>query len=142
MFHVRVFPDKSRSSHQRCSVKKGVLRNFAKFIRFQSLSFNNVAGLRPSTLLKERLWHRCFLVNFVKFLRTPLGHCFCKSLNRLVLISFIFTFFFITMHEIDTAAEVPLEPFQTFMIEIFCKNSYSFCLLTRISTPSRKLAWL
>ena len=25
----------------------------------------------PSTLLKKRLWHRCFPVNFVKFLRTP-----------------------------------------------------------------------
>ena len=27
--------------------------------------------LRPATLLKKRLWHRCFPVNFVKFLRTP-----------------------------------------------------------------------
>ena len=27
--------------------------------------------LRPATLLKMRLWHRCFPVNFVKFLRTP-----------------------------------------------------------------------
>ena len=42
-----------------------------------------------------------------------------KSLNRLVLICFIFTFFLITMHEIDTAAEVHLEPFQTYMIEFF-----------------------
>ena len=32
--------------------------------------FNKVAGLRPATLLKERLWHRCFLVNFTKFLET------------------------------------------------------------------------
>ena len=40
--------------------------------------------------------------------------------------------FLITMHEIDTAAEVDLEPFQTYMIEIFCENGYSFCLLTRI----------
>ena len=29
------------------------------------------AGLRPATLLKKRLWHRCFPVNFAKFLRTP-----------------------------------------------------------------------
>ena len=28
-------------------------------------------GLRPATLLKKRLWRRCFPVNFVKFLRTP-----------------------------------------------------------------------
>ena len=27
-------------------------------------------GLRPATLLKKRLWHRCFPVNFVNFLRT------------------------------------------------------------------------
>ena len=26
---------------------------------------------RLATLLKKRLWHRCFLVNFVKFQRTP-----------------------------------------------------------------------
>ena len=26
---------------------------------------------RPATLLKKRLWHTCFLVNFAKFLRTP-----------------------------------------------------------------------
>ena len=36
--------------------KKGVLRNFAKFTG-------------PSTLLKKRLWHRCFPVSFTKFLR-------------------------------------------------------------------------
>ena len=30
--------------------------------------FNKVEGLRPATLLKMRLWHRCFPVNFVKFL--------------------------------------------------------------------------
>ena len=33
--------------------------------------FNKVAGLRAATLLKKRLWHRCFPVNFAKFLRTP-----------------------------------------------------------------------
>ena len=55
-----------------------------------------------------------------------------KSLNRLGLICFIFTFFLITMREIDTTAKVLLEPFQTYMMEIFCKNSYSFSLLTRI----------
>ena len=37
----------------------------------QSLLFNKVSDLRPATLLKKRLWHRCFYVNFVKFLRTP-----------------------------------------------------------------------
>ena len=53
---------------------KGVLRNFAKFTGkhlFQSFFFNKVAGLSPATLLKKRLWHRCFPVDFAKFIRTP-----------------------------------------------------------------------
>ena len=32
--------------------------------------FNKVAGLRSATLLKKSLWHRCFPMNFVQFLRT------------------------------------------------------------------------
>ena len=62
-----------RSSHQRCSIKKYVLRNLTKFIKkylCQSLFINKVAGLRPVTLLKKSLWHSCFPVNFAKFLRT------------------------------------------------------------------------
>ena len=54
--------------------KKGVLRNFAKLTEkqlCQSLFFNKFPDLRPETLLKKRLWHRCFPVNFAKFLRTP-----------------------------------------------------------------------
>ena len=74
----------TRSSHQRCSVRKGVLRNFAKFtgkhlcqVRF----YNKVAGPEPVTLLKKRLWHRCFPMNIAKLLRTlfhrtPLNDCF------------------------------------------------------------------
>ena len=48
-------------------LKKGVLKNFTKFTGkhlYQSLLFNKVAAL-----LKRRHWHRCFPVNFVKFLR-------------------------------------------------------------------------
>ena len=73
-FHSLLFSVLDRSSHQRCSIKKGVLKNFAKFTGkhlCQSFFFNKVAGLRPATLLKKRLWHRCFPVNFTKFLRTP-----------------------------------------------------------------------
>ena len=36
-------------------------------------SFGSVLwGLRPATLLKKRFWHRCFPVNFTKFLRKPI----------------------------------------------------------------------
>ena len=54
---------------------KKFFRNFKEFTGkdlSQSLFFNKVAGLWPETLLKKRLWHRCFSVNFEKFLITPL----------------------------------------------------------------------
>ena len=47
-----------RSSHRRCSLRKGILRNFAKFI-----------GKRPCQSFFFR--HGYFPVNFEKFLRTP-----------------------------------------------------------------------
>ena len=68
---------------QRCSIKKGLLRTFAKFTGkhlCQSLFFNKVAGLNnkdmsllfwPVTLLIKRLWYWCFPVNLAKFSRTP-----------------------------------------------------------------------
>ena len=74
----------NRNSHQRCSVRLGVLRNFTKFTGkhlCQSLFFNKAAGLRTATLLKKGLWHRCFPVNFVEFLRTPFSQ---KSSGRLL----------------------------------------------------------
>ena len=67
--------------------KKFVPRNFAKFTGkhlCQSLFFNKVAGLRPATLLKKRLWHRCFPVNFPKFLGTP----FLQNTSRRLLLKF------------------------------------------------------
>ena len=54
-----------RSSHQKCSMKKGVLINFAKFTgkhMCQSLFFRKVAGLR--------LRHRCFPVNFCEIFKS------------------------------------------------------------------------
>ena len=53
--------------------KKAILKNLARFTGkqlCQGLFFNKVAGLE-STLLKYRLRHRCFLVNFAKFLKVP-----------------------------------------------------------------------
>ena len=63
-----------RSSCPEVFCKKGALKNLAKLtgkhLR-QSLFFNKVAGVRPATFLKKRLWHSCVPVNFVKFLRAP-----------------------------------------------------------------------
>ena len=47
-----------RSSHQRCSMIKFTGKHLCQ-------------DLRPATLLKKRLWHRCFPVNFSKILKTP-----------------------------------------------------------------------
>ena len=38
----------------------------------ESSSRDHPVGLRPATLLKKRLWRRCFPVNFAKFLRTSI----------------------------------------------------------------------
>ena len=73
-----------RSSRPEVFCKKGILRNFAKITEkhlSQSFFFNKVAGIRPATLLKKRLWHKCFPVNFAKFLKTHFlqnnsGDCF------------------------------------------------------------------
>ena len=56
-----------RRSRRRCSLKKVVLKNFAKFTGkhlCRSLFLNKAAGPRPVTLLKKRLQHRCILVKF------------------------------------------------------------------------------
>ena len=86
----------SRSSHRRCFVRKVVLRNFAKFtgkhLR-QSLFFNKVAGLWPTTLFKKDsgtdvfLW---ILQNFKEhvFYITPLGDCFSVSQETVLNIQF------------------------------------------------------
>ena len=74
-----------RSSRPDVLCKKGVLRNFGKFIEkhmCQKLFFNKVAGLRPATLLKKSLCHRCFSMNFAKFLLSTSGGCFCFLKSR------------------------------------------------------------
>ena len=54
----------SRSSRLEMFCKKDVLKNFTKFTGKHLCP-------KPATLLKKRLSHRCFPVNYAKFLRTP-----------------------------------------------------------------------
>ena len=58
---------------QRCSVKKVFLKISQNS---QENTCTRVSFLiklqRPTTSLKQRLWHRSFPVNFAKFLRTPI----------------------------------------------------------------------
>ena len=94
-----------RSSHPWCSVRESVFRNFVKFT-----GKHLCQGLFFATLLKKRFWHRCFPVNFRKFLRTPF---YTEH----------FWWLLLTIHEKDTANEALLEPSQTLMMELFCENS-------------------
>ena len=75
---------KARSSHQRSSVRKGILRNFAKFTGkhlHQSLFFNKVAGLANNFTEKKALV-QAFSCDFCEisknntFLHTSLDDCF------------------------------------------------------------------
>ena len=76
-------------------MKKGAFRNFIKFTgkhSCQGLFFNKVVGLSPATSLKDRLWHRCFPVNFAKFLRT----LFLQNTSWRLLLEVAFSFTNIT----------------------------------------------
>ena len=84
---VNMWFNTCRSSYQRCSIIKSVLKNFVKFTGkhlYQNLP-------RPATLLKKGLWNRCFPVNFTKFLRTP----FLQNTSRRLLLDLIRIRFYI-----------------------------------------------
>ena len=105
--HIRIFC-KSWSFILRCffplSILKGisvaeklaqtweyVFKNFTKFTEkhlCQSLCYNKVVDLIRlywKTLLKKRLWHMYFPVNFARFLRTPFLQ---NTFGQLFLVSF------------------------------------------------------
>ena len=57
---------KARSRHQRSSVRKGILRNFAKFTgkyQYQSFFFNKVAGL-ANNFIKTKTLAQAFSCEF------------------------------------------------------------------------------
>ena len=58
-----------RSRHWRSSVRKDVLRNFAKFT--EKHLCQSIFLSADAALLKKGLWWKCFPVNFTKFRRTP-----------------------------------------------------------------------
>ena len=63
----------TRRSRSDLFCKERALKNCTKYTGkhlCQSLFCNDVAGLSHENLLKNRLWNRCFFVNFAKFLKT------------------------------------------------------------------------
>ena len=74
--------------HQEEKVKRSMLKkkNICIFKKDFPLIKTNIdiywKSNKRGTLLKKSLWHRCFAVNFAKFLRTPFlqntGGCFLR----------------------------------------------------------------
>ena len=68
------------------SIKSQILKRYRNFViqkSYEGRAFLPIPfSLRHATLLKERLWHRCFPVNFVKFPRT----CFLQNTSRRLLL--------------------------------------------------------
>ena len=63
-----------RTSHQRCSIKKGFLKKISQNSQENTsdrVSFLIKLQALACIFIKSRRWDRCFTVNFVKFLRTP-----------------------------------------------------------------------
>ena len=61
----------NRSSRPNMFCEKGVLVFLEISQNSQENTCARVSGLRSVTLLKQRLWHRCFPMYFAKFLRAP-----------------------------------------------------------------------
>ena len=75
-FLMQIILDKTEAATRVILLKKVFLKisqnspeNTSATVSF--LKKSQASG-RLVTLLKRRLWHRCFLVNFAKFLTTPL----------------------------------------------------------------------
>ena len=77
-----------KSNHRRCSIKK-------LFLKISQNSQENTCARvsflvkLESTLLKKRLWHWCFPVNFAKFFRTP----FLRNTSALLLLLLALDYF-------------------------------------------------
>ena len=69
--------------------------HFSKFnikdqkVRSTHQRYSVIRRCKSATLLKKRLWHRCFSVNFVKFVRTP----FLQDTSGLLLLKSTFLVF-------------------------------------------------
>ena len=75
-----VFIQKKLEADTRGVLKKNVLKNFAKFIGkhvSQSILFNEVAGLRPATLLKKETLAQIFSYEFCEIFKNTFSYRDC-----------------------------------------------------------------
>ena len=77
MFHSRGLNNKMNRMHKKALriTYNGKASSFPKLLEKDNSVTIHHRNIKiqawPATLLKKRLWHRCFPVNFEKFLRTP-----------------------------------------------------------------------
>ena len=82
LVNVGLLPTSGKKQQpQKVFCETAVLKNFTRKHLYRSLLLNKVTGPKPATLLKRILRHRCFPVNFMKFLRIAFyrirqGNCF------------------------------------------------------------------
>ena len=77
MEKITTIANSIRSRRPEVLCKKGVLRNFEKFIGkhlYQSLFFNKVAGLRSATLLKKETLVQVFSCEFCEIAKNTFLH--------------------------------------------------------------------
>ena len=68
-WELTIFTKSSEAVARRCSVKEVLLEISQNSQENSCTKVSFLIKLQPSTLLKKRLWDRCFPVNFAKFLR-------------------------------------------------------------------------
>ena len=68
-WELTIFTKSSEAVARRCSVKEVLLEISQNSQENSCTKVSFLIKLQASTLLKIRLWHRCFPVNFAKFLR-------------------------------------------------------------------------
>ena len=100
--------------------------------------FNKVAGLRPAKLLKKRLRHRCYPVNFAKFLRTP----FLQNTSGQLLLPFIWLPFIDDVFFIWTDGEDLLKKFLAFCEKYSETNNMKSVIKFKISQSTKTINFL
>ena len=119
--------------YQRCFVKTLFLRIPINSQEDTCVRVSFLTSCRPATLLKKRLWHMCFPVNLLKFLRTP----FCKEHLRWLLLYYLRQIHIIIIFWWFSYKQVH-RPKQTSKMELLAKivNDLQL-LLTILITPSQ-----
>ena len=130
------------SVSRRCSLKK----MFEKVHKFTGKHLYHSLFFNTATLLKKRLWHRCFLVNFAKFLRTSF---LLKTSGRVVLsvssqinwirLSQLSAYLFLNkLHRLDWFWCIIIESRRLFLCVCVCVCVFVLChmrVLSNLQSP-------